>query len=209
MPLLVAPHPFAGLEQNGYRCISIDAPHLFVAGTKTRPQHYVRMDDLAIADLPVQDLIHPDGAWMFYWAISSKLYAPPRSKKRMSPQNIAARWGFRYSSRAFLWIKLLRRLSESPALFFHRDDFHAGLGLTTVKNAEDCLLFRKGAPKRRRGVRELIIDPRREHSRKPDEAFRRMEAFCDGPRVELFSRQNRAGWDCWGLEAGKFDAEAA
>jgi N6-adenosine-specific RNA methylase IME4 len=48
-------------------------------------------------------------------------------------------------------------------------------------------------------VRELIVASVREHSRKPDEIYGRIEDFCAGPFVELFARQTRAGRDSWGL----------
>lgn len=58
-------------------------------------------------------------------------------------------------------------------------------------------------------MRELIVAPRREHSRKPDEVYSRIEALCDGPYVELFARQQSPNWICVGDEAGKFQVEAA
>lgn len=45
----------------------------------------------------------------------------------------------------------------------------------------------------------------REHSRKPDDQYRKMEALFDGPYAELFSRSGRPGWDVFGNEVGKFD----
>jgi MT-A70 len=42
---------------------------------------------------------------------------------------------------------------------------------------------------------------RREHSRKPDEAYARIEALCEGPYLEMFARRRRPGWDSWGTEA--------
>jgi hypothetical protein len=52
-------------------------------------------------------------------------------------------------------------------------------GLTTRKNSETCWLGRRGKPEiRSKGVRELIVAPVREHSRKPDELYRRIERFC-------------------------------
>jgi hypothetical protein len=51
-------------------------------------------------------------------------------------------------------------------------DLHVGLGLTTRKNAEFCLLGRRGnAHRNAKDVREIILSPVREHSRKPDEAI--------------------------------------
>jgi len=46
------------------------------------------------------------------------------------------------------------------------------------------------------------VSPRREHSRKPDEAYARIEALCGGPYLEMFARSPHPGWDAWGIEAG-------
>ena len=53
-------------------------------------------------------------------------------------------------------------------------------------------------------VRKLIVSPRREHSRKPDEAYERIEALCEGPYLELFARARRPGWDGWGNQSDGF-----
>lgn len=48
----------------------------------------------------------------------------------------------------------------------------------------------------------------REHSRKPDEVYEKIEAVTPGWwRADVFSRETRPGWDGWGLEARKFDTE--
>jgi N6-adenosine-specific RNA methylase IME4 len=110
-------------------------------------------------------------------------------------------WGFRYSAIAFTWVKLKR-----DHVLTGERDLHVGLGYTTRKNTELCLLARRGSPKRRSTkVRELIVSPRREHSRKPDEIHERIEQYCAGPYVELFARSSRKGWRTWGAEATKFD----
>ena len=54
------------------------------------------------------------------------------------------------------------------------------------------------------GVRELIIAPVREHSRKPDEIYSRIETLCDGPYLELFARQGWPNWTAVGDERDKF-----
>ncbi len=79
------------------------------------------------------------------------------------------------------------------------------LGHTTRKNTELCWLGRRGNPKRLdKGVRELIVAPVREHSRKPDEIYERIERFCAGPYLELFARQRRNGWFSDGNELDRF-----
>ena len=57
-------------------------------------------------------------------------------------------------------------------------------------------------------VKRLVIGPRREHSRKPDEVYSRIERLAQGPYLEMFSRQSRAGWDALGNQAALFDTGA-
>lgn len=44
----------------------------------------------------------------------------------------------------------------------------------------------------------------REHSRKPDELYKLVEAISYPPRIDIFSREKRDGWEQWGDEIGKF-----
>ncbi|PVE25405.1 DNA methyltransferase [Microvirga sp. KLBC 81] len=190
---------FDPLPRNQFKVIMADPPWKFSAGTKGRPQHYDRMTDNEIARLPVEELAHPDGCWLFLWVTSPKIFHIER---------IAETWGFRYSGRAFVWIKTER--AENDPLFVFSDSLHMGQGFTTRKNAEDCLLFRRGSPKRlSASVHEVILSPVRAHSRKPDEAYRRAQQYAEGPYCELFSRESREGWATWGNQVGKFDEVAA
>jgi MT-A70 len=85
--------------------------------------------------------------------------------------------------------------------------FPIGCGYWTRANPEQCLLATRGHPSRRsRGVRKLVVAPRREHSRKPDEIYERIEALCDGPYLEMFARHSRPGWAAWGTEVGILDS---
>jgi N6-adenosine-specific RNA methylase IME4 len=80
------------------------------------------------------------------------------------------------------------------------------MGKTTRKNAEDCWLGKRGNPRvQAHDVRELIVAPRREHSRKPDEQYERIERLAGGPYVELFARATRPGWTSWGNETTRFN----
>ncbi len=159
------------------------------------------MTDAEIAALPIRDLLHPDGAHVFMWITSPKLFhALP----------IVKAWRVRYSGRAFIWIKTHAVYARGGIpLFYPRDCFHKGQGFTTRKNAEDCLLLKVGKPKRlRKDIFELIISPVREHSRKPDESYQRIQEYCDGPYADVFSRYTRPGWECFGNEVGKFNEAA-
>jgi N6-adenosine-specific RNA methylase IME4 len=76
-----------------------------------------------------------------------------------------------------------------------------GTGKYTRANPEQCWILRKGKGLRVRdhGVPRLIVSPRREHSRKPDEARSGLERlFGDVRRIELFARERAKGWKSWG-----------
>ena len=76
------------------------------------------------------------------------------------------------------------------------------MGYWTRSNAEICLLATKGQPRRQaKNVHQVIISHVEEHSKKPDEARRRIVALMgDVPRVELFARFPAPGWAVWGNE---------
>ena len=76
------------------------------------------------------------------------------------------------------------------------------MGYWTRSNAEICLLATNGQPRRQaKNVHQVIISHVEEHSKKPDEARRRIVALMgDVPRVEFFARNPAPGWDVWGNE---------
>ena len=135
-----------------------------------------------IKALPVAELADKDCV-LFLWATYPML--------REALDTIRA-WGFTFKTAAFTWIKL------SPK----SDRIYWGLGFWTRSNAEICLLATRGRPQRQaRNVHQVIISHVEEHSKKPDEARRRIVALMgDVPRVELFARQTAPGWDVWGNE---------
>jgi N6-adenosine-specific RNA methylase IME4 len=115
-------------------------------------------------------------------------------------------WGFKYKTVGFYWAKLNRGAAQ---LYLDEHSFFTGLGFWTRANPEQCLLATRGQPKRRAGdVRKLVVSPRREHSRKPDLLYDRIEALCAGPYLEMFARSSRPHWDSWGTQAGLFDGGA-
>ena len=57
-----------------------------------------------------------------------------------------------------------------------------GIGYWTRANSEACLLATRGKPKRLNAdVSQVIMEPRREHSRKPDGIHERIERLIAGP----------------------------
>ena len=89
------------------------------------------------------------------------------------------------------------------------DKWAFGTGYIFRSAAELFLIGTRGKPAQKvRNERNLIAAPVREHSRKPDAMYTKIEALWDGPYVELFSRSSRPCWHSWGAEAGKFKAAA-
>ena len=108
-------------------------------------------------------------------------------------------WRFEYKTVGFYWVKLNAKVKHSA-------DYFTGLGYWTRANPEQCLLATRGKPMRRaKDVRRLVVESRREHSRKPECVRDHIERLVDGPYLELFARETKPGWDCLGNQVGLFD----
>jgi N6-adenosine-specific RNA methylase IME4 len=190
--------PLGPFPEGPFRAVAADPPWTYHAFStkgegRSAQRHYPTMSLDAIKALPVADAAARD-CHLFLWVTGPYL---PKAFEVMEA------WGFRYSAVAFTWVKLKR---AGQPLLYSEGAFHVGMGHTTRKNAEFCLLGRRGRPTRKnRAVRELIIAPVREHSRKPDETYDRIQTYCDGPYLELFARTQRPGWRCWGDQTNHFE----
>jgi len=202
--------PFASLGDAKYGAILADPPWRFQvwSGTevvqargskstyKPASVHYQTMPADEIAALPVADLCAED-AVLFMWICWPTL---------LDALAIIKAWGFAYKTCGFDWMK-----ANTKQIDMFRDDADAlmGMGYWTRANSEPCLLATRGKPKRLNAdVRQGIIAPRREHSRKPDGIHDRIERLVTGPYIELFARQRRPGWDAWGNQTDRFGAVA-
>lgn len=142
--------------------------------------------------LPVREIAAKDSV-LFLWISWPML---PHALR------LIRRWDFEYKTCAFAWIKADARQVE----MFH-DEITAAvsLGYWTRSNSEVCLLATRGRPRRLAAdVRQAIIAPRREHSRKPEGIHDRIQRLVAGPYLELFARQCRPGWTAWGNEIDKY-----
>jgi N6-adenosine-specific RNA methylase IME4 len=188
------------LPPGPFACILADPPWGFRtrSGTDVTPHrtdvdHYDTLTHDQLLALPVNAIAAPDCA-LFMWVVDSHL--------EMALE-LGRTWGFTYRTRAFSWLKMKNDFSGS----------RMGMGYWTRKETEFCLLFGRGQPPRlSRGVREVIFGdtvaaPRREHSRKPDEQYERIEQLCAGPRLEMFARQHREGWEAWGDQVDRFPSD--
>ena len=196
--------PFADLRRGHYGAILADPPWAYwtyggVLGIpgRSRNQSYGVMTYEKLAGLPVQAITAPDSV-LFCWVTWPKL---------LDCISVISAWGFEYKSCAFDWMKAS---NTQPDFFQEEVPAQVGMGYWTRANTEPCLLATRGRPKRLNAdVRQGIIAPRREHSRKPDGIHERIERLVAGPYLELFARQRREGWTTWGNETDKFPMAAA
>jgi len=161
---------------------ALDLRHLFEKGQGSERGSPLRLHVLAdIKALPVGDWAAADCA-LFLWITDPSL---PQALE------VIEAWGFVYKTVAFTWAKTTKDGAGFPI----------GCGYWTRANPEQCLLATRGRPQRlSRAVPQLIVAPRREHSRKPDEVYERIEVLVPGPYLELFARAPREGWHSWGFE---------
>lgn len=159
--------------------------------------HYETMPLDQIKAMPVKDFAAKDCA-LFLWFVWPML---PHALE------VIDAWGFTFKTCAFCWTKADARQVD---MFEPDTPVVIGPGYWTRSNTEACLLATTGRPKRQANdVRQAIIAPRRQHSRKPDEIAGRIERLVRGPYLELFARTRRAGWTAWGNETDKFGTAAA
>ncbi len=176
---------------NKYSIIYADPPWQYSCwsgdkGGRTAESHYQVMSKSDLQNLPVSKICEKDAVlflWVTYPCLEEGL-------------ELIKKWGFKYKTCAFSWVK---QNKKSNSLFF-------GMGYYTRANNEICLLATKGKSLKRysRSVRQVILSPIEQHSKKPDEIRTRIETLFGGglSKIELFARQNADGWDCWGNEVG-------
>jgi N6-adenosine-specific RNA methylase IME4/ParB-like chromosome segregation protein Spo0J len=154
----------------------------FASGSgNTHPsRHYPVMTIDDICGLPVADLA-ADDCVLFLWT------TPPQLADAM---RVIEAWGFAYKT-GLCW-----------------DKERAGTGFWMRGQHEHLLIAVKGTPPLpplAACPASVIRERRREHSRKPEASYAIIERmYPDLPKLELFARQARPGWDVWGNETGKF-----
>lgn len=177
-----------------FRTILADPPWQFQNRTgKMAPEHRrlnrygtMTLDD--ICSLPVSGSADAR-AHLYLWVPNALL---PEGLKVMSA------WGFNYKSN-IVWYKV------------RKDGGPDGRGVGFYfRNVTELLLFgvrgkdvRTLAPGRRQP--NVIATRKREHSRKPDEAYDIVEACSPGPFLEIFARGTRPGWTSWGNQAEEYE----
>lgn len=186
---------FDDLPKGHFGAILADPPWPFATWShkgqgRSGEAHYSTMTHADLEAMPVARVAADDSV-LFMWIVQTQI---PQAVK------LVESWGFTLKSVAFAWVK-------GTSLPLWPDDIvgHMGMGKWTRAEFEQCLLATKGSPKRLNAdVRQVLVESRRQHSRKPDGIHERIERLVAGPYLELFARQQRPGWTVWGNETDKF-----
>lgn len=196
--------PFDNLVPFSYDLVEVDPPWSFavwgdpVDSDRHAAGHYDLMSLAEIMDLPVRKLFCGAGL-LVLWCHPS-----------MPRQALAVldAWNIRESTTG-VWVKTTRL--GTPAI---------GCGYRLRNSHEPFILAAVGTPDQGTRAASSVIETfeiapedwiirarRREHSRKPDELYERLEAVYPAARrrCRLFARSERPGWDSWGREVGTFE----
>lgn len=102
-------------------------------------------------------------------------------------KEILDHWGFEYKA-MLIW-----------------DKEKMGIGRWLRLQCEFCLLGIKGKPIWDiKDIRDIIREPRREHSRKPEAFYKMIDENFVGRKLDYFSREKREGWEVFGNDTEKF-----
>ena len=97
---------------------------------------------------------------------------------------VLTEWGFEYKT-AIFWRKIMS----------------LGMGFWFRGQVEICLVGIRGEVRAFRSQRPNFVQTKAgRHSEKPEEIYRIIEEVGLEPRIELFARKKRFGWDAWGNE---------
>lgn len=184
----------AALAGKRFATVLADPPWQFTNRTgKMAPEHkrlsrYSTLTLEQICALPVSEFVE-DRAHLYLWVPNALL---PEGLQVMKA------WGFEYKSN-IIWHKE-RKDGKSDG---------RGVGFY-FRNVTEILLFGvrgKDVRTLKPGRRQVnyISTRKREHSRKPDEQYPVIEQCSWGPRLELFARGPREGWEVWGNQAEAYE----
>jgi len=144
---------------------------------RDEPIPYQTMTVEEISNLPVGNIADKN-CDLYLWTTGK--YLP-------NAFNVIKAWGFKYCQ-TLTWCK-------AP--------MGTGQGGLYCPTTEFLLLSRKGAMPKNKTRNDSTwwqVKRTQKHSKKPEFFQDMIEAMSDNPRIELFARRHRIGWDAWGNE---------
>lgn len=141
------------------------------AGAK---KQYNLMSIEEICNLPVKDITDKN-AVCFLWVTTAFL---PEGLR------VLEAWGFNYKVSIY-WYKIN----------------YMGMGYWFRNSVEQCFIGIHGKVKAfNKQYANVIRAKPKKHSQKPRKIYQIMESVDLAPKIELFAREQKESWDCWGNE---------
>lgn len=171
------------MQQQKYNIIVVDPPWPIKKLTHKARPNQVKMDYAImslnnIADLPISKLAN-EQCWCFLWTIQKYLF---------DSKQILEGWGFNHLL-TMVWEKTYGRSSGMPLFGFRWNGEFILVGYKTKPNIW---------PKQPL-IPAVFQAKNLGHSIKPDIFYEMIEKLGK-PRIDLFARNKREGWDVWGNE---------
>lgn len=157
-------------------------------------KHYPLMTVDELAALDMRRILNKSAA-VFMWATCPRLDFALK---------LIEAWGLNYRGVAYVWVKTNRQgkiiSGQGVPPTFTKPTTELVLAATTKTTGRPFPIRDLAQP-------QVVLHPRGAHSEKPPIFRERIEQLCgDRPRIELFARSRAKGWDSWGAEVGKLDA---
>lgn len=150
--------------------------------------HYPTMTDQELLDFPIKDFANKKSV-LFLWVTG------PRFDFGIE---LLKRWGYTFRGVGFVWVKTksdgtpIGAQGVRPSFVKPVTEFVI-IGATNAKGRTFKLESEK--------IRQVILKPKSEHSRKPDDVHEAIDAmFPNQSKIELFARRSYPGWNVWGNE---------
>jgi N6-adenosine-specific RNA methylase IME4 len=172
-----------------YDIILADPPWSYdkLVGKGSIAGKYQGIPTKVLCSIPVGSLARKDSV-LFIWGTF------PMLKDCMQ---VIDAWGFTFKTAAFVWVKTYKNAGT----------YCRGVGNYTLSNAEVCFVAikGKGLERARLDISQIVVAPRREHSRKPSEVGKAIiDLYGERDRIELFAREQVKGWTSWGRQVNYF-----
>ena len=155
---------------------------------------YPTLSKQELSELPLADWSCPERAYLWLWATNSKDRNTKEPVIAMAFELMAA-WGFQYYTMV-TWDKGTGPCPFGPyqvttehILFGYRGS--GTFDREVLGKLQTCFRASPGA-----------------HSAKPDSFYRDVARHFEGPRLDVFARQEREGFDGWGDEYGSLEVDA-
>ena len=182
-------------ESAWYRVLVVDPPwnQGKTGRRRVRPNQgtnldYPTMSKEELLDLPITKWAHEESCYLWLWATNSRNRDTGEPVLQMAFE-LMEHWGFRFYT-MITWDK-----GTGPCPFgpYQVTTEHVLFGYRgKCKFQRSCLGRMKTCFRASSGV----------HSAKPEAFYQEVAHYFDGPRLDVFARQVRAGFDGWGEEYG-------